>query len=416
MSLERDGKFANIEISTTLERNLLSDADKRLYTRLVYGVIEKRMTLDEIITQYSKTPLDKLDGDVKTALRLGIYQLTYMDKIPPHAAVGETAGLVIPTKRGYVNAVLRTYLREGKKFTLPDAADRLRYLEVKYSIPTGMIKILASTCGGDELEALLSSLSREPKTALRINTLKISVKEAAEKLGGTLSSLSPDTVLTDTLDEVAREGILRGLWFVQDESSSAVAAAVGAVPGDVVVDTCACPGGKSFSMAIHMQNRGTLYAYDLHRNKLSLVSNGAARLGIDIIKTGERDARCPDESLIGRADCVLCDAPCSGLGVIAKKPDIRYKDIAPIRLLPEIQYGVLCGSSAYVRCGGVLVYSTCTLNRAENEDVVNVFLAAHPEFSLCEDKLLGCGMRTFLPHRDNCDGFFAAKMVKSSKV
>ena len=176
-----------------------------------------------------------------------------------------------------------------------------------------------------------------------------------------------------------------------------------------VLDACACPGGKSFSAALDMANDGQIYSFDLHRNKLSLIEKGAEKLGVTIISTEERDARQPKTDLIGRADRVLCDAPCSGLGVIAKKPDIRYKNLDECAKLPEIQYNVLCGAAEYVRADGVLVYSTCTLNPAENENVVSRFLESHAGFELVS-------MKTFFPHKDGCDGFFAAKMIRKKSI
>ncbi len=406
IALERDGRYSNLEINAALAASSLEGADRGLYTRLVYGVTERRITLDYIIGKYSRIPAEGLDPDVRCALRMGIYQLVWMDRIPEHAAVGESAGLVAKRSTGFVNAILRSFLRDGKKFELPDKnADLMEYLSVAYSVPRDLCELLYKSAG-DEIEPLLEAMNREPQISLRVNRLKLSVEEAAEKTDGTVSAVAPDIVKVPSLDDTAKAGIDEGLWFVQDEASRITSAAVGAKAGEIVVDTCACPGGKSFSMAIDMENRGTLYSFDLHKNKLSLIRSGAEKLGITIIETGCRDAREPDEALLGKADRVLCDAPCSGLGVIAKKPDIRYKDLSAVGRLPEIQYPVLCGAAAYVKDGGTLVYSTCTINKAENEDVAEKFLAEHKEFTLES-------MRTFWPHRDGCDGFFCAVMTKN---
>jgi 16S rRNA (cytosine967-C5)-methyltransferase len=223
--------------------------------------------------------------------------------------------------------------------------------------------------------------------------------------------------LTADFSSDVRASIDSGDCFVQDEASRICSAVLGAKPGETVADTCACPGGKTFSLALDMENTGELYAFDLHKNKLSLIEKGAAKLGLDIIRTAENDARNPVPHLVGKADRVLCDAPCSGLGVIAKKPDIRYKSLESVGRLPEIQYGVLCGAAAYVRPGGVLVYSTCTLNKAENEEIVLKFLSEHDDFVPEADEKFGLGedgMRTFFPHVDGCDGFFIGKMRRLS--
>lgn len=412
VALERDGRYSNLEISSALDSSELNQTDRGLYTRLVYGVTERRITLDYIISQYSRIKPVQLDKDVLTAIRLGIYQLIFMDRIPPHAAVGETAGLVPKSKTGYVNAVLRSFLRADRKYKLPDPSDRLSYLSVKYSVPERLISLFLESVQDSEIDELLDAMTREPKIGLRVNLLKISVDDALGLTGGRKSAIAPDVILVDSLDREAKDGIEKGLWFVQDEASRIAAYSVGAENGETIVDTCACPGGKSFSMAVDMHNSGKIYSFDLHKNKLSLITRGAEKLGITIIETACRDARDPDEKLIGKADRVLCDAPCSGLGVIAKKPEIRYKDLGDIVRLPEIQYDVLCGAAKYVKNGGVIVYSTCTINKSENEDVVKKFLTEHEDFSL-DQNIFERGMKTFLPHKDNCDGFFVCRMKKN---
>lgn len=404
IALERDGRYSNLEVDARLKREKLSEADRALYTRLVYGVTERRITLDYIISRFSKLAADELDDDVRGALRLGVYQLRFMDKIPDHAAVGECVELVQKSKKGYVNAVLREYIRAGKPLVLPPDGGRAAYLSVKYSVPEPLVRHYADSYGEDELEPLLAALCAEPKTALRVNTLKLSAEDAADRLGGEISD-TDGIVIVDGVGGRVKAGIDDGLWFVQDKASREATVLLGAEPGEIIVDTCACPGGKTFSAAIDMRNTGRIYAFDIHANKLSLVDRGAARLGIDIVETEARDAREARDELILKADRVICDAPCSGLGVIAKKPDIRYKDLGGISRLPDVQHDVLAGAARYVKTGGRLVYSTCTLNPRENEDVVNRFLGDRDDFTLET-------MRTFMPHRDGCDGFFAAVMTR----
>lgn len=405
IALERDGRYSNLEVNAALVASSLEGADRGLYTRLVYGVTERRITLDYILGKYSRIPAQQLDPDVRCALRMGLYQLIWMDRIPEHAAVGESAGLVAKRSTGFVNAILRQFVRDGKTFDLPDkTVDFTEYLSVAYSVPRELCELLQKSVG-DEIEPLLDAMNREPHVALRVNRLKRTVEEAAAMVGGEISDIAPDIVKIPSLNDAAKAGLDDGLWFVQDEASRITSASVGAKPGEIVVDTCACPGGKSFSMAIDMNNMGTLYSFDLHKNKLSLITAGAEKLGLTILRTSARDARDPDEALIGRADRVLCDAPCSGLGVIAKKPDIRYKDLSTVARLPDIQSPVLCGASAYVKPGGTLVYSTCTIHRAENEEIVEKFLNGHTDFTLVS-------ARTFYPHRDHTDGFFCAVMTR----
>ena len=408
VALERDGRYSNLEVNSVLAGSsgaALDPADRALYTKLVYGVTERRLTLDYIIGHYSKVKLSELDPDVLTALRLGIYQLSFMSKIPEHAAVGESVDLLPRRLRGYVNAILRQYIRDGKRYELPEPDDDyLYYLSVKYSIPQGICRII-NDCYPERTESILDAMNREPAISLHVNTVKTDVKTALEMTGGEPSEMCSDMIRVARIDDSVKAGLESGLWFVQDEASRIAAGAVLPIPGETIVDVCAAPGGKSFSMAIDMNNRGTVYSFDLHKNKLSLIESGAARLGIEIIRTEARDARTPDSALIGHADRVLCDAPCSGLGVLAKKPDIRYRDLSQIGSLPEIQYNILCGASAYLKIGGRLVYSTCTLNKAENEAVVERFIRDNDSYELIET-------RTFLPDTDGCDGFFYAAMTK----
>ena len=413
LAIERDGKYSNLEISARLDRNDLSAADRALYTRLVYGVTERRITLDYVIGQYASRPTETLDPLVRDSLRLGLYQLLFMDKIPAHAAVDESVRLVPRAASGFVNAVLRTFLRNEKAIRWPDKSDFSAYLSVKESVPVPLAEHFLRICGNAETERLLAAMNEEPAVCLRVNTLRMTAEEAAARLGGTVSAWARDIVRVEAFSETVRMGLENGDWFVQDEASRAATMALGAEPGETVADTCACPGGKTFSAALDMHNEGAIHACDLHRNKLSLIEKGAERLGIRILDTEERDARQPNEAWIGQCDRVLCDAPCSGLGVFAKKPEIRYKNLEELGRLPSIQRDILDGASAYVKPGGVLVYSTCTLNPAENESVVRAFLASHADFALVpDDALLRDGMRTFWPHRDGCDGFFCARMIR----
>ena len=413
---EKDGKYANLEVNAALVSSGMTGADSALYTRLVYGVLERKITLDYIIDGISTRPSAELDCDVLTALRIGLYQLIYMDRVPEFAAVSESVDMLPKSKRGFVNAVLRTFLRNGKKVIFPEEGSDAYHLSVKYSFPEELCQLYMDCYGAECAEGILAASNREPAISLRVNTLRFSAAECAEQVGGKLSEIAPDVVLVNGFSDAVRNGIERGDFFVQDEASRICTAVLGAKPGETVADTCACPGGKTFSAVLDMENNGRLYAFDLHKNKLSLIEKGAAKLGLTIIETAENDARNPVSSLIGQADRVLCDAPCSGLGVIAKKPDIRYKSLSSVRKLPEIQYGVLCGASKYVRPGGVLVYSTCTLNKAENEEIVVKFLGENRDFVPEADSAYGLssdGMRTFFPHIDGCDGFFIAKMRKT---
>ncbi len=417
LACEKCGRYTNLEIDSGLRNTGLSPADKGLYTRLVYGVIERRITLDYIIDQYAKTKTADMEPAVRMALRMGVYQLAFMDRIPAHAAVSETVDLVPRRSAGFVNAILRSFLRDNRQIRWPDAADTEYYLSVKYSFPRSICALYVEDYGREKAEAILDAFNREPPIGIRVNTLRHTPEEACALLEGDAELTKVPGMLTaNTLTERLRAGLEAGDWFVQDPASRLCTLTVDAQPGELVIDTCACPGGKSFSMGLDMAGEGTLYAFDLHENKLSLIRKTAERLGLsDLIRIGRRDARQPEESLLGKADKVLCDAPCSGLGVVAKKPDIRYKDLSSIENLPSIQREILHGASAYVKPGGTLVYSTCTLRKAENEEVITAFLADHPAFTLTPFDAAGIhseGMLTLLPHLHGTDGFFVAKMTK----
>lgn len=416
---EKQGRFANLEVHVSLSASPLTENDRALYTALVYGVIERAITLDHIITQYSARPLDTIDPETRCALRLGLYQLTFMDRIPPHAAVSETVALAPARSRGFVNALLRTYLRAERQYSLP--TDPLSRMSIEFGAPEPLCRFWLERYGEEETRQLLASTIRNPSAALRIHEAKISVEEVIDRHaadGARRCPLSPDMVLLNSAANIA-DGIREGLYFVQDPASRLTVRILDPQPGETVIDTCAAPGGKTLSAALDMQNQGRIVAFDLHENKLSLIRRAAEQLSVSILETDARDAREPDTNLIGTADRVLCDAPCSGLGVIGKKPDIKYKSLDSIVALPSVQYDILCGASKYVRPGGVLVYSTCTLNPDENEHVVRRFLAEHEDFAPAAFDLGAAGtsvdgMHTFLPHREGCDGFFAAKMIRKT--
>ncbi len=442
------GRYGNIAVDTVLRRANLTAPDKGLFTALVYGVLERQTTLDYLISRFSSRPLGELDERVLWTLRLGLYQLIYMDKIPDHAAVGETVALLPRKTSGFANAILRSYLRFeatlGKdalrENTLRTPAEWLsRFPDLKdsrefppeavtYGIPASMWELFSTALGRERAEAVLSAFSRKPATTLRCNTLKATpslLQESINALGLHIQGglYLPHALRLDEGAVTSLPGFDTGDFFVQDEASQLCVQALDAHPGDTVIDTCACPGSKSFGLAISMENKGALYAFDLHESKLSLIDSGAKRLGISIIQTAKRDARDPHPDLLGKADRVLCDVPCSGLGVIAKKPEIRHKDMSESARLPAIQADILEASSAYVKAGGVLVYSTCTLLPAENQEIVTAFLGRHPEFEpydfafsplsdgvapiVSED-----GMITLFPDQNATDGFFIARMRK----
>ena len=424
IACERDKKYSSLEIDASIRKYGLEGAESGLYTALVYGVIERRLTLDYIIDKLSKKPAQQLDCEVAVLLRLGLYQIIWLDRIPDSAAVNETVNLSkksAPRAASFINAVLRNFLRTYGKDNLPypDRANLREYLSVRYSVGLGVLDTLMASV--DDVEALLAAFEKQPDVTLRTNTLKISRDGLLKMLGEhgiealpTLYSPYGVRLTQKSLRGEVMELISSGLVYIQDEASQIATIAAAPMPDTKVIDTCACPGGKSFSTAMLMENRGEVKSFDLHKNKLSLIEKGAERLGITIIDTREQDGSKRNDELVNYADTVICDVPCSGLGVIAKKPEIRYKSAEDFARLPEIQYAILKNSSAYVKMGGVLLYSTCTVNKAENEAVVSRFLAENEgftteEFSVGEIKSDG-GKLTLMPHVHGTDGFFVAKL------
>ena len=419
---EENGVFSNLELNTVISRTDAPRNDISLYTLLFLGVIEKRMLLDFVISKYSRIPIEEIDTQTKNALRLGIYQLLFTDKIPYYSAVDESVSLAAKKTRGFVNAILRSFLRDNKKIDLPNG--KWERVSIEASMPKEIIDIFVSSYGEDCAYELCRLEPKKAPLCLRVNTLKATASEIAEMIsarGGTCeaSNLARDILKTDLPISQLDDLLSSGLVFVQDESSRISSEVVMAERGDTVADVCACPGGKSFSIAIDMKNEGALYASDLHESKLSLITKGSKRLGIDIISTRVQNAKeyTPEGNIL--FDKILCDVPCSGLGVIYKKPDIKYKSTDAYKNLPSVQYEILCASSKHLKRGGLLVYSTCTLNRAENEANIERFLLENKDFEPFDFELGNikskCGGYTFFPHVTETDGFFVARLRKKDE-
>ena len=405
-------QYSNIALDTAIKRSDLTPPDRGLLTALVYGVIERQITLDAIIDGLCERGNADISPDVRTLLRLGLYQLAYLDRVPDHAAVNETVNMAGKRSRGFVNAILRAFIRSGKEIPVPGKEeDPIRYLSVKYSFCEGLCERFVAAFGLSRTEELFAAFGEHPDLTLRTNTLRTTREELIAKLDGqgirTLPTKESGTGIRvcDKSPVTELYGFSEGFFFVQDEASQLCVKALDAQAGMRVMDACACPGSKSFGAAIDMQNKGEVISCDLHKNKLSLVESGAARLGISILQTAERDARNTNEAWLGTFDRVLCDVPCSGFGVFAKKPELRYKDPASSAALPDIQLAILKSASQYVKIGGKLVYSTCTLIPEENEENVARFLDENSSFVLKEQ-------RTLYPDIDGTDGFFYAVLER----
>ena len=421
---EECGKYVNLSLSSHLA-DRLSPEERASLTALLYTTVEHKLTYDYYIAALSGRGIDKISTHTKCILRLGLCQIVNMDNIPDFAAVNETVKLAKnPGERSFVNGVLRRAAREKDSLPLPSKdKNAARYYSVLYSLPLHTVKHFIAELGETDAVKLFEAFNRQAPISLTVNTLKISVEDFISELekegyAPTRVKFSPITVrLSEPANPRKIKGFDKGWFYVQDEASALAALVLSAKDGEVIVDTCSAPGGKSFASAILSGNGAEIYSFDLHESKLSLITDTASRLGLKSISVSERDALTPDEKLLGRVDKLLCDVPCSGLGVIAKKPDLRYKDITSVAELPALQLDILTASSRYLKAGGELVYSTCTLNPRENCEVVLKFLEENPGFSPVDFSVGSLksdnGMLTLWPHIHNTDGFFISKLRKN---
>ena len=416
---EEGAQYINLALGYKLGG--LEEADRRFLTALVYGTVEKCITLDYYIGVLSGR--GALDATTRNILRLGLYELLYLNT-PRHAAVSLTVDLARNAgEKSFVNGCLRSALRSPELLVPPPRERNLaRHLSVKYSVPRDTVRLFLEIFGEEEIEIFLTSVNSRTGMTLRVNTLRTTREDYLARLAeagidATPTPHAPASVyLPESYPPKALPGWEEGLFFVQDEASAVAVCALGAEAHHRVLDLCACPGGKSFGAAMDMQNEGTLRAYDLHPAKLSLVEEGARRLGLSVIETAAQDAADPDPRLIGWADRIICDVPCSGLGVLSKKADLRYKDLGAASNLPALQYEILSAAALCLAEGGRLIYSTCTVCPQENEAVTDRFLAAHPDFTYVPFEVGGLsaplGHLTLYPHIHRTDGFYIARLER----
>lgn len=412
---EKNG-YSNLILDHLLNETDLNDAGRAFVTSAFYGVLERKKTVDHVLNQFLKRPIQKAPPYTAAVLRSGAYQILFMDKIPASAAVNESVKLIKKSKEngnaGLVNAVLRNLAGQTPEALLRDITEP----SICYSVEPWILKELTDRFGAEKASAFLEDSLHSPPVFIRINHLMAGafsfVSDEIQKNGGSL--LATDLAhcyRVEGLHAMERmESYHRGLFFVQDYSSQRCAVALGAKPKERILDCCAAPGGKSFSIALHMENSGEVISCDLYEQRVGLIAKGAERLGLSSIRPTVSDATKFDATF-GLFDRVICDAPCSGIGVIRRKPEIKYKSQQESVDLQKIQRDILVTASRYVRPGGRLVYSTCTVLWRENEAVVTEFLKENPAFSLIADQGKA-GMQTFLPPDDLGDGFFVAVMER----
>ena len=421
---ENQGKYVNLALNSHMADSL-SDEERAFLTALLYTTVEHKLTYDYYIGALSKRNPEEIDFTTRSILRLGMCQVLDMENVPDFAAVNETVKLARNSgERSFVNAILRSFVREKNNLPLPKKEKNVaRYLSIKYSIAPWIVKKYIKLFGEDKAELLLAEFSQIPYTDLTVNTEKISASDyisLLEKNGfsaytSEYSSISvriPRSVSPKNLP-----GFDAGYFFVQDSACASAIEALMPRPSDFIIDVCSCPGGKSFAAAILMRAKGEIHSFDIHESKLSLISQGKERLGFSQFITEQvSDATSALEEYFGKADKVICDVPCSGLGVVSKKPDMRYKSEDGIAELPNLQYKILSESSKYLKPGGRLMYSTCTLNPEENEAVVERFLKENEGFHSVDFNIgkyrSENGSFLFIPYIHKTDGFFVSLIEK----
>jgi len=421
-SIENNGAFSNLAVNDALKK---ADGEGGAFvTRMVYGVLENQIYLDYYLSKFLRDPIEKVKKNSLNILRMALYQILFMDSVPDYAAVSESVDLAKKTgvaQAPFVNGVLRSVLRDieagSKRVKLPNPEKLpVKYLSVKYSFPKWLVKYMLDDYGFDFTENYLKSANQVPPLTIRVNSLR-TTKEVLSKRLKELGFEVVEGSHSEKALNIKGSGLFRtepfaeGLFAVQDESSMLAVEALDPKPGETVIDLCAAPGGKTLYAAELMENNGKIIACDIYENKTGLIKDSADRNGITIIETMTADATKFRPEFEGAADKVICDVPCSGLGVVRRKPEIKYtKTAQDIKDMCRIQFAILKNAARYVKQGGRIVYSTCTISRLENEGVIRHFLSKPENACFKVEK-----MKQLTPFEDGVDGFFICSLVKENK-
>jgi 16S rRNA (cytosine967-C5)-methyltransferase len=431
--VEQEGAYSNLLLNTALQKSSLAKSDAGLATELIYGTISRLNTLDYFLDKFVNKGVQKLQPWVRALLRISLYQVVYLDRIPDHAVVSEAVNLAKGRGHqgisGMVNGVLRNILRQKESLAIPENMPAAQRISLLHSHPQWLVERWISQYGIETTEAICAANNEPPAVSVRVNTTMISRDDmltlmSSHGLDATPSSLSPYGIVVKGAGNMALTDWYRdGMISIQDESSMLVAEAVQPEPGMRVLDCCAAPGGKSAHMGELMKDEGSIVANDIHAHKGKLISDQASRLGLDSISIVTGDALdLVDRFEPASFDRILLDAPCSGLGVIRRKPDLKWgKSQEDIHEIAALQLRLLESVSTLLRPGGLLVYSTCTIEPLENEGVVSAFLEGHSEFEIAEDglgalsrleekSLLQGGGIQILPQHYHSDGFYIARL------
>ena len=411
LDVRKNNAYSNITLNSVFKDIDITPADKSLATAVFYGVLDRTITLDYVLSNFIKTPLKKVAPITLEVLRSALYQIMFMDKIPHSAAVNEAVRLIKSSKERYnasfTNGVLRNILRSEIK--LPDGDD-VKSLSIIYSCPEWIINSFISDYGLDVAKQLLSRSLEKPPITLRVNTTKtdeIVLLDALQQDGVCVQKgmLENSLVISGGIEVAKNRYYLDGMFHIQDISSQTAIKILAPKKGERILDMCAAPGGKTFTIAEYLENNGEVIACDLYEQRVSLIKKGAVRLGLSVISAKIADATVHNDTF-GNFDAVLCDVPCSGLGVIRRKPEIKYKNIDEYENISNIQLKILENAATYLNKDGRILYSTCTVRKSENEQVVRAFLDKYSDYELKYEQ-------TFLPHIDGTDGFYCALLQKA---
>lgn len=425
--IETDLSYLNLKLKSAFENAELTSVDKRFITELVHGVVKMKINLDYIISKFSKLKLKKISPWVINILRMGVYQIYYMDKVPTSAAVNESVKLAKKYANqgavGFVNGTLRA-ISKCEKIEYPN--DKTEFLSAKHSFPMWICDRWINDFGFEKAENIMISSNCRPNVYFRTNNLKtdvVSLKKLLEDEGvkcdiyknDCLKNIDYCLVPDKTGNISSLDAYKKGLFYVQDVGAAEIVEVLAPKKGETIIDMCAAPGGKTTHIAEKLDNAGKIYAFDVYDHKIKLINDNAKRLGIDIIDARIGDGLVYNENLSEIADRVLVDAPCSGLGIISRKPDIKYlRKEEDIESLADISYNILRNASKYVKKRGTIVFSTCTIDKAENENVIDKFLSENKEFYLdpiTEYDSENSGYITLYPSKDN-DGFFICRIKR----
>lgn len=410
LAVQSGGAYSNIALANILADSDLHGKDTSFASALFYGTLDRLITLDFVLSQFIKKPLEKTLPITLGCLRIALYQIMYMNRVPYSAAVNESVNIVKRSKErfnaNFVNGVLRSILRSS--ITLPEG-DTAYAFGIRYSCPEWIVDSFICDYGKETAKSLLEKSLETPPVSLRVNNTRISAEDLVSALSEesiTAIPVSENTLTVKGGIDVAQSRCFKmGFFHIQDVACQTAIGALCPHPGERILDMCSAPGGKAFTSAEIMENRGEVIACDVHTHRVGLIKQGAERMGLDIIKPRLSDALIYNEDL-GEFDAVICDVPCSGLGVIRRKPEIKYKEFGNLLDIESIQRRIIENAHLYLKPGGRLLYSTCTLRNAENTCVIHGFLDKYTDYALKYE-------RTFLPHIDGTDGFYCAVLLKA---